>query len=194
MESRLTGRYSRPGSPVEKPALRSGVHCIGVRTPMQWTPDRNAGFSTGDPGRLYLPVNLDSIYGYQVTNVESQTRNGSSLLHWTRRMIGLRKANPAFGLGTFNDLGGTNPCVLSFVREFGDDIVLCVNNLSRFPQPVELDLRQWQGADPVELLGGSHFPRTPHPSSEPSARRQDSDKELLTPEPPVGVLIPEDNA
>jgi maltose alpha-D-glucosyltransferase/alpha-amylase len=130
----------------------------GVRTPMQWTPDRNAGFSSCDPGRLYLPVNLDSIYGYQVTNVESQTRNTSSLLHWTRRMIGLRKANPAFGLGTFTDLGGSNPCVLSFVRAFGDDVVLCVNNLSRFPQAVELDLRPWQGAEPIEMTGGSHFP------------------------------------
>ncbi len=117
----------------------------GVRTPMQWTPDRNAGFSTCDPGRLYLPVNMDSIYGYQVTNVESQTRNSSSLLHWTRRMIEVRKANPAFGLGTFTDLGGSNPSVLAFVRAFGDDIVLCVNNLSRFPQPVELDLRPWRG-------------------------------------------------
>jgi maltose alpha-D-glucosyltransferase / alpha-amylase len=74
-------------------------------------------------------------------------------------MIHLRKANPAFGLGTFTDLGGSNPSVLSFVREFGDDIVLCVNNLSRFPQPVELDLRPWQGIEPIELLGGSQFPR-----------------------------------
>jgi maltose alpha-D-glucosyltransferase/alpha-amylase len=131
----------------------------GVRTPMQWTPDRNAGFSTCDPGRLYLPVNMDSLYGYQVTNVESQMRNTSSLLHWTRRMIQLRKHNPAFGLGTFTDLGGSNPAVLSFVREFGDDIVLCVNNLSRFPQPVELDLRQFEGAAPIELLGGAEFPR-----------------------------------
>ena len=131
----------------------------GVRTPMQWTPDRNAGFSTCDPGRLYLPVNMDSIYGYQVTNVESQTRNTSSLLHWTRRMIQVRKANPAFGMGTFTDIGGSNPSVLSFVREFGDDIVLCVNNLSRFPQPVELDLRPWEGAQPIELIGGAHFPR-----------------------------------
>jgi maltose alpha-D-glucosyltransferase/alpha-amylase len=126
---------------------------------MQWTPDRNAGFSTADPGRLYLPANQDSIYGYQVTNVESQTRNTSSLLHWTRRMIHLRKVNPAFGLGSFTDLGGSNPSVLSFVREFGDDIVLCVNNLSRFPQPVELDLRPWEGTEPIELLGGTHFPR-----------------------------------
>ena len=130
----------------------------GVRTPMQWTPDRNAGFSTCDPGRLYLPVIMDPIYGYQVTNVESQTRNTSSLLHWTRRMIEVRKRHPAFGLGTFTDIGAANPCVLSFVREFGDDIVLCVNNLSRFPQPVELDLRPWEGVEPIELLGGSHFP------------------------------------
>jgi maltose alpha-D-glucosyltransferase/alpha-amylase len=130
----------------------------GVRTPMQWTPDRNAGFSTCDPGRLYLPVNMDSIYGFQVTNVESQTRNSSSLLHWTRRMIQVRKANPAFGLGSFIDLGGSNPSVLSYVREFGDDIVLCVNNLSRFAQPVELDLRSWQGREPLELTGGVRFP------------------------------------
>jgi maltose alpha-D-glucosyltransferase/alpha-amylase len=187
---------------------------------MQWTPDRNAGFSTADPGRLYLPVNQDSIYGYQVTNVESQTRNGSSLLHWTRRMIQMRKANPAFGLGTFTDIGGSNPCVLSFVREFGDDIVLCVNNLSRFPQPVELDLRQWEGAEPVELLGGAHFPRigelpylltvaghgfywlriprTPRPDAEPAALAERIDlpasSEELTPEPPVDVLTPEEPA
>ena len=130
----------------------------GVRTPMQWTPDRNAGFSSCDPGRLYLPVNMDSIYGFQVTNVESQTRNSSSLLHWMRRMIRVRKANPAFGLGTFTDIGGSNPSVLAFVRVFGDDIVLCVNNLSRFPQPVELDLRPWEGSEPIELMGDTRFP------------------------------------
>ncbi len=131
----------------------------GVRTPMQWTPDRNAGFSSCNPGRLYLPVILDPIYGYQVTNVEAQAQSGTSLLHWTRRMIQVRKENPAFGLGTFIDLGGSNPSVLSFVREFGDDLVLCVNNLSRFPQPVELDLRRWEGIRPVELLGGAEFPQ-----------------------------------
>jgi maltose alpha-D-glucosyltransferase/alpha-amylase len=187
----------------------------GVRTPMQWTPDRNAGFSTCDPGRLYLPVNLDSIYGYQVTNVESQMRNSSSLLHWTRRMIHLRKENPAFGMGTFTDIGGSNPCVLSFVRSFGDDIVLCVNNLSRFPQPVELDLREWEGAEPVELLGGAQFPRIgelpylltlaghgfywlripriPHPDSEPAAATwHEPPHDERTTEQPVDVLIPED--
>src|SRR5262249_22645865 len=102
--------------------------------------------------------NQDSIYGYQVTNVESQTRNTSSLLHWTRRMIQVRKANPAFGMGTYSDIGGSNPSVLSFVREVGDDIVLCVNNLSRFAQPVALGRRPWQGCAPIELLGGAQFP------------------------------------
>ena len=130
----------------------------GVRTPMQWTPDRNAGFSTCNPGQLNLPVVMDPVYGYQVTNVENQLANPASLLQWTRRMIEVRKENPAFGLGSWLDLGGSNPSVLSFVREFGDDIVLCVNNLSRFPQPVELDLRKWEGCHPVELLGTVPFP------------------------------------
>ncbi len=129
-----------------------------VRTPMQWTPDRNSGFSTADPGRLNLPVIMDAVYGYQVTNVESQMANKSSLLHWTQRMIEVRKQNPAFGLGDFIDLGGSNPTVLSYIRSFGDDIVLCVNNLSRFPQPVELDLRRYEGMQPIELLGSVRFP------------------------------------
>ncbi|MET0521623.1 MAG: maltose alpha-D-glucosyltransferase [Jiangellaceae bacterium] len=129
-----------------------------VRTPMQWTPDRNAGFSNAEPGRLTLPVVMDAVYGYQVTNVESYLTNTSSLLHWTRHMIEVRKQNPAFGLGDFTDIGGSNPSVLSYVREFGDDIVLCVNNLSRFPQPVELDLRRHEGFQPIELMGGVRFP------------------------------------
>jgi len=130
----------------------------GVRTPMQWTPDRNAGFSTCNPGQLYLPVLLDPIYGHQVVNVEAQLQSSTSLLHWNRRMVEVRKQNPAFGLGTWEDMGGSNPSVLSFTRVFGDDIVLCVNNLSRFPQPVELDLRRWEGYQPIELLGTVHFP------------------------------------
>jgi len=135
----------------------------GVRTPMQWTPDRNAGFSQCNPGRLNLPVIMDPVYGYQVTNVEAQMAAPSSLLHWTRRMIEVRKANSAFGLGTFTDLGGSNPSVLSFIRdhEAADgtrDTVLCVNNLSRFAQPVELDLRHYEGYRPVEVLGGVEFP------------------------------------
>ncbi len=131
----------------------------GVRTPMQWTPDRNAGFSNCDPQRLYLPVIMDPVYGYQSLNVESQMRSSTSLLQWTRRLIETRKRHPTFGMGGYEELGSSNPSILAFVREFGDDVVLCVNNLSRFAQPVELDLRRFEGRTPVELLGGVHFPR-----------------------------------
>jgi maltose alpha-D-glucosyltransferase/alpha-amylase len=131
----------------------------GVRTPMHWTPDRNAGFSRANPGKLTLPLIQDPVFGYQRVNVEAETENASSLLHWTRRMLLTRKNHPAFGLGTFSDLGGSNPSVLSYAREHGEDAVLCVNNLSRFPQPVELDLRRWEGVTPVELLGGAQFPQ-----------------------------------
>jgi maltose alpha-D-glucosyltransferase/alpha-amylase len=135
-----------------------------VRTPMQWTPDRNAGFSKANPGRLYLPVIMDPIYGYQAVNVEAQLNASTSLLHWTRRMIEVRKRHPAFGLGSFQDLGGSNPSVLSYIREYDEpdrphrDVVLCVNNLSRFPQPIELNLREWQDHVPVELTGRVPFP------------------------------------
>jgi maltose alpha-D-glucosyltransferase/alpha-amylase len=130
----------------------------GVRTPMQWSPDRNGGFSQGDTGRLHLPVNMDAVHGYQALNVEAQQKNTSSLLHWTRRMIQVRKENPAFGLGSLRDLGGSNPSVLSYVREFGDDILLCVNNLSRFAQATSLDLRDWAGWMPREVIGSVDFP------------------------------------
>jgi maltose alpha-D-glucosyltransferase/alpha-amylase len=135
----------------------------GVRTPMQWTPDRNAGFSKANPGRLALPPIQDPVFGYQRVNVETELENASSLLHWTRRMIHARRKHPAFGLGEFTDLGGSNPSVLSYVREHVAedgtiDTVLCVNNLSRFPQPVELDLRRYEGVAPIELLGGVRFP------------------------------------
>jgi maltose alpha-D-glucosyltransferase/alpha-amylase len=135
----------------------------GVRTPMQWTPDRNAGFSTCDPQRLNLPVIADPVYGYQVTNVEAQLRSTSSLLHWTHRMIEVRRQHPTFGVGSYAEVGSRNPCVLSFVREHEHDgvrdVVLCVNNLSRFPQPVELDLRRFKDWTPVELTGRVQFPR-----------------------------------
>jgi maltose alpha-D-glucosyltransferase/alpha-amylase len=131
----------------------------GVRTPMQWTADRNAGFSKATPGKLHLPVIQDPVFGYQRVNVETELENTSSLLHWTRRMIHTRKSHPAFGQGTFIDLGGSNPSVLTYAREFKGDVVLCVNNLSRFPQPVELDLRRWEGVAPVELIGGVTFPQ-----------------------------------
>jgi len=134
-----------------------------VRTPMQWTPDRNAGFSACDPGRIYLPVIMDPVYGYQGLNVEAQSNNESSLLNWTRRMIEVRKQHHAFAEGEFVDLGGSNPSVLAYKRQWlrpdgGEDVVLCVNNLSRFPQPVELDLSGHRGCVPVELTGGVRFP------------------------------------
>ncbi|MET9426655.1 MULTISPECIES: maltose alpha-D-glucosyltransferase [unclassified Streptomyces] len=135
-----------------------------VRTPMQWSPDRNAGFSTGDPGRLVLPVVMDPVYGYQAVNVEAQQGSGGSLLHWTRAMLAARRAHPAFGPGTFTEVPTDNDAVFAFVRHHTEHdgtahTVLCVNNLSRHPQPVELDLDRWAGAVPVELLGGAAFPR-----------------------------------
>ncbi|WP_433698347.1 maltose alpha-D-glucosyltransferase [Nocardiopsis sp. CA-288880] len=129
-----------------------------VRTPMQWSSDRNAGFSKGDPARLYLPLIMDPVYGYQALNVEAQRDNPGSLLHWTRRMIQIRKRHPVFGTGEFTELNATNPGVLAFIREHGDDRMLCVNNLSRFPQPVELDLSRYAGVSPVECVGGVRFP------------------------------------
>jgi len=137
----------------------------GVRTPMQWTPDRNGGFSNCDPQRLYIQSNTDPIYGYQALNVEAQERNTGSLLHWTRRMIEIRKRHPVFGLGRCVELASTNPAVLAFVRMDGDlgagpagSAILCVNNLSRYPQPVELDLSEFAGHTPVECMGGVPFP------------------------------------
>ena len=157
---------SLPGSPVlyygDEIAMGDNIYLgdrDGVRTPMQWTPDRNAGFSNVDPQRLYLPVIMDPVYGYQVINVESQMRSSTSLLSWTRRMIETRKRHPTFGMGSYEELSASNPSVLAFTREFGDDVVLCVNNLSRFAQPVELDLRRFEGRIPIELGGGVHFPR-----------------------------------
>jgi maltose alpha-D-glucosyltransferase/alpha-amylase len=130
----------------------------GVRTPMQWTPDRNAGFSSATPGKLSLPPVMDPVFGYQAVNVEAELESSSSLLHWTRRMIHIRKQHVALGLGSFTDLGGSNPAVLAYLREHADDAMLCVNNLSRFPQPVELDLRTFEGVHPIETLGGAPFP------------------------------------
>jgi maltose alpha-D-glucosyltransferase/alpha-amylase len=130
-----------------------------VRSPMQWTPDRNAGFSQCDPGRLYQPTIMDPVYGYQAVNVEAQSNSSTSLLHWTRHMIEVRKRHHAFGLGDFHELGGSNPSVLAYTRTHDGDTVLCVNNMSRFPQPVELDLSAWEGHAPWELTGGVPFPR-----------------------------------
>jgi maltose alpha-D-glucosyltransferase/alpha-amylase len=156
---------SLPGSPVlyygDEIGMGDNIYLgdrDGVRTPMQWNADRNAGFSQADPQKLYLPLILDPVYGYQGLNVDAQMRSSTSLLQWTRKMIGIRKQHPVFGMGSYEELGSSNPSVLAFVREFGDDRVLCVNNLSRFPQPVELDLRRFDGWSPVELTGLVPFP------------------------------------
>ncbi|MDN5928762.1 MAG: maltose alpha-D-glucosyltransferase [Hyphomicrobiales bacterium] len=130
----------------------------GVRTPMQWSSDRNAGFSRADPQQLYLPVILDPVYGYQAINVEGESRDPSSLLNWTRRMIAVRKEHPSFGRGTTLLLYPRNRKVLAYVRQYDGDSILCVVNLSRAAQAVELDLAQWKGAVPVELTGRSAFP------------------------------------
>ncbi len=135
----------------------------GVRTPMQWTSDRNAGFSKCDPARLYLPVVMDPIYGYQVVNVEAQLSDQSSLLHWTHNMIALRKLFQVFGRGTLTFLNPSNRKILAYLRDLdrGDgfhETVLCVANLSRFAQPVTLDLANYAGFEPVEMLGYVPFP------------------------------------
>ncbi|MBX6749026.1 MAG: maltose alpha-D-glucosyltransferase [Micromonosporaceae bacterium] len=136
----------------------------GVRTPMQWSVDRNGGFSRCDPSKLYLPVNAGWVYGYQAVNVERQSDQPDSLLQWTRQMLAVRKRHPALALGTYEELEGSNPSVLAFLREHTDErgeteTVLCVHNLSRHPQPVQLNLaRRFHSHVPVELTGGTKFP------------------------------------
>jgi maltose alpha-D-glucosyltransferase/alpha-amylase len=131
----------------------------GVRTPMQWTPDRNGGFSRCDPARLCLPMIMDPVYGYEAVNVEAQSRSLSSLLSWTKRLIATRKTKQVFGRGSLSFLRPANRAVLVYVREYQNDVVLCVANLSRSAQAVEIDLSPWQGRVPLELLGRSTFPR-----------------------------------
>jgi len=130
----------------------------GVRTPMQWSPDRNAGFSRADPQRLYLPPIMDALYGYEAVNVEAQAREPSSLLNWTRRLLAVRKTTRALGRGTLRFLKPGNRKVLAYLREYGDEVVLCVANLARSAQPVELNLAQYKGRVPVEILGRTPFP------------------------------------
>jgi maltose alpha-D-glucosyltransferase/alpha-amylase len=157
---------SLPGSPVlyygDEIGMGDNIYLgdrDGVRTPMQWTGDRNGGFSKCDPARLYLPALLDPVYGHQALNVEAEMRNSTSLLWWTKRMIEVRKQHPVFGQGAFEELSASNPSVFAFLRSDERQNVLCVNNLSRFPQPVELDLRRFAGCSPVEVVGRVHFPR-----------------------------------
>jgi len=130
----------------------------GVRTPMQWSPDRNAGFSRADPQRLYLPPIMDAVYGYPSTNVEAQSRDPSSLLSWTKRLLAVRKTSQAFGRGARRFLKPGNRKILAYLREFGEDTILCVANLSRSAQPVELNLAAFKGRVPVEMLGRNAFP------------------------------------
>jgi maltose alpha-D-glucosyltransferase/alpha-amylase len=130
----------------------------GVRTPMQWTSDRNGGFSRADPQRLYLPPIQDAVYGYEAVNVEAQSREPSSLLAWTRRLLAVRASSQAFGRGRFTMLHPGNRKVLAYVREQGDEAILCVANVSRRAQPVELDLASWKGRVPVEMMGATAFP------------------------------------
>ncbi|MGH2897427.1 MAG: alpha-glucosidase C-terminal domain-containing protein, partial [Solirubrobacteraceae bacterium] len=131
----------------------------GVRTPMQWSADRNGGFSRADFAQLYAPPLMDPVYGYQAVNVEAQLRTPSSLLRWLRRFICLRKEHPVFGLGSFEALTPGNPKIFACVRTYEDDVVLCVHNLARSAQAVELDLSWYNGRRPVELFGRSRFPR-----------------------------------
>ncbi len=130
----------------------------GVRTPMQWSPDRNGGFSRADPARLVLPPVADPLYGFEALNVEAQVSDAHSLLNWTRRMLALRGRHGAFGRGSMRFLAPANRRILAYLREYGDEVILCVANLSRVPQAVELDLQQFEGRVPVELTGMSPFP------------------------------------
>ena len=157
--------FSMPGSPIIYYGDEIGMgdnfflgDRNGMRTPMQWTPDRNAGFSRADPQRLYLPAIMDPVYGYQAVNVEAQQRDPGSLLNWMKRLIAVRKAHPAFGRGSLRFLRPGNRKVLAYLRETGEETVLCVANLGRGAQPVELDLSEFSGRVPMELLGRTPFP------------------------------------
>ncbi|HEU0077694.1 MAG TPA: maltose alpha-D-glucosyltransferase, partial [Longimicrobiaceae bacterium] len=129
----------------------------GVRTPMQWTPDRNAAFSRAESARLYLPVIADSIYGYPSINVEAQEKSPFSLLNWMKRLVQVRKQHHAFGRGSIEFLQPENPHVLAYLREHGEDAILVVNNLSGAAQAVRLDLGRFSGRVPVEMLGHTEF-------------------------------------
>jgi maltose alpha-D-glucosyltransferase/alpha-amylase len=158
--------FSFPGSPVlyygDEIGMGDNIYLgdrDGVRTPMQWTADRNGGFSRADPARLYLPPIMDPVYGYQAVNVESQQRNPSSLLHFMRRMISLRRQHRAFGRGSLEFLHPRNRKVLVYLRRYRDEVILAVANLSNSVQPCELSLREFAGWRPLEMMGHTEFPR-----------------------------------
>jgi len=157
--------FSLPGTPVlyygDEIGMGDNIFLgdrNGVRTPMQWSADRNAGFSRANRQRLYLPIVTDPEYHYESVNVEAQTQNPHSLLSWMRRLIALRKRHRAFGRGTLELLRPENRKVLAFVRAYESEQILCVANLSRFLQVVELDLSKWKGMVPVELFGATELP------------------------------------
>jgi maltose alpha-D-glucosyltransferase/alpha-amylase len=158
--------FSMPGTPIlyygDEIGMGDNIYLgdrNGVRTPMQWNGDRNAGFSRADPQALYLPLVIDPGYHYQAVNVEVQRRGPSSLLNWMRRLIAIRKRYPVFGRGGIDFLHPSNLAILAYLRCHEGQTILVVNNLSRFVQPVELDLRPYVGFVPVELFGETVFPR-----------------------------------
>jgi maltose alpha-D-glucosyltransferase/alpha-amylase len=156
---------SMPGTPVlyygDEIGMGDNIYLgdrDGVRTPMQWSPDRNGGFSKTDPARLVLPLIANPLYGYEALNVEAQTSDTHSIFNWTRHMLALRRRHAAFGRGTLRFLTPSNRRILAYLREFDGEVLLCVANLSRLPQAVELDLTRFEGRIPVELTGMSPFP------------------------------------
>ncbi len=158
--------FSLPGSPIlyygDELGMGDNIYLgdrNGVRTPMQWSMDRNAGFSKADAAQLYAPVIVDPVYSYDHINVESQKRVPTSLLNWVRRLLKVRRRFPAFGRGELRFVPNTNKAVFSFLRRLDDQIVLIIANLSRFPQPCEMDLREFAGFVPQEPFGGVRFPR-----------------------------------
>jgi maltose alpha-D-glucosyltransferase/alpha-amylase len=158
--------FSLPGSPVlyygDEIGMGDNVYLgdrDGVRTPMQWTGDRNGGFSRADFAALYAPPLMDPVYGYQAVNVEAQLRIPTSLLRWMRKFIALRKEHPVFGLGSYEHLRPDNSKIFAHIRRHEDDVVLCVHNMARSAQAVELDLREFEGRIPVEMVGRTRFPR-----------------------------------
>jgi maltose alpha-D-glucosyltransferase / alpha-amylase len=157
--------FSLPGSPVlyygDEIGMGDNVFLgdrDGVWTPMHWTGDRNGGFSSADFAQLYLPPLMDPVYGYPAVNVEAQLRTPTSLLRWLHRFVELRKQHPVFGLGTYEPLQPSNPRIFAHVRRWEEDIVLCVHNLARSAQAAELDLAQFAGLVPEEMIGQTRFP------------------------------------
>jgi maltose alpha-D-glucosyltransferase/alpha-amylase len=130
----------------------------GVRTPMQWSADRNAGFSRADPERLYLPLIENPLYHYAAVNVDAQQRSPASLLNWMKRLCAVRRHHPVFGRGSLELLSPDNRKIFAYLRRDERETILCVANLSRFVQPCELDLRGFSGQVPVELFGETSFP------------------------------------